>query len=177
MALAATAAPLAAQELVLVLNPAQARIRFTLAATLHTVHGSFRLKSGMIRYDPVTGRIGGEVVADATSGESGEPSRDRRMHKTVLESARYPDIVFAPDRVEGTVAAEGISQVQVHGVFRIHGSAHQIVIPVEVTRNGAATTVKTQFVIPYVKWGMKNPSTLFLRVGNQVEIDASAAAP
>jgi hypothetical protein len=29
--------------------------------------------------------------------------------------------------------------------------------------------------MPYVKWGMKNPSTLLLRVSDQVEIDVHAS--
>jgi hypothetical protein len=31
------------------------------------------------------------------------------------------------------------------------------------------------FTVPYAKWGMKNPSTLFLRVNDSVEIDLMAA--
>jgi len=30
------------------------------------------------------------------------------------------------------------------------------------------------FTIPYAKWGMKNPSTLFLKVSDTVEIDLAA---
>jgi hypothetical protein len=29
--------------------------------------------------------------------------------------------------------------------------------------------------VPYTKWGMKNPSTLFLRVNESVEINLTAA--
>jgi len=29
--------------------------------------------------------------------------------------------------------------------------------------------------VPYAKWGMKNPSTLFLKVSESVDIDLSAA--
>ena len=47
--------------------------------------------------------------------------RDRKMHKEVLESERYPEISFRPDRVEGPVASQGKSSVKVHGMFRIHG--------------------------------------------------------
>jgi hypothetical protein len=37
---------LRAQEMTLELDPANARIDFTLAATLHTVHGTFALRVG-----------------------------------------------------------------------------------------------------------------------------------
>ena len=101
-------------------------MQFTFPATLHTVHGSFKLKRGAIRFDPATGKIGGELVVDASSGASGDEGRDRRMHKDILESGRYPEIVFTPDRVDGAIAPQGVSQIQVHGVFRIHGAEHEI---------------------------------------------------
>jgi polyisoprenoid-binding protein YceI len=164
-----------AQEIVLNPDPATT-VQFKLSATLHTVHGSFKLKRGAVRYDPATGKISGEVVADAASGSSGDDSRDRRMHKDVLESAKYPEIVFTPDRVDGAVAPQGVSQVQVHGVFRIHGAAHEITLPVEVRMKDGHASAKTNFTIPYVKWGMRNPSTLFLRVGGDVEIEATTGA-
>jgi len=89
------------QEIALHLDPAKTTVQFTLGGTLHSVHGSFKLKRGTIRFDPASGKIGGEAVVDATSGESGSEGRDRRMHADILESARYPEIVFTPDRVEG----------------------------------------------------------------------------
>ncbi len=74
------------QEILLDSDPAHASVRFTLPATLHTVHGSFKLSHGAIRFDPATGKIGGELVVDASSGASGDEGRDRRMHKDILES-------------------------------------------------------------------------------------------
>jgi len=47
--------------------------------------------------------------------------RDRKMHKEVLESERYPEIAFRPDKIEGAVASQGKSSVKVHGMFNIHG--------------------------------------------------------
>ncbi len=174
-ALALCAGPAIAGELVLDLDPAQTIVQFTLGATLHTVHGTFKLKHGRVRYDPATGKIAGEVVIDATSGDSREEGRDRRMHKDVIESRTYPEIVFTPDQVIGTVAAQGDSQVQVHGVFRIHGAAHDMTVPVDVRIAGGRTTATARFTIPYVKWGMKNPSSLLLRVSDKVEIEVTAA--
>lgn len=172
----AVSAAASGQEIVLNPDPATATVQFKLSATLHTVHGSFTLKRGAIRFDPATGKISGEVVVDAASGASGDEKRDRNMHKDVLESAKYPEIVFTPDRVDGVVAPQGASQIQVHGMFRIHGAAHEITLPVQVQMNNGRVSAKTAFTIPYVQWGMKNPSTLFLRVGDKVEIEAGAGA-
>ena len=164
------------QEIVLNADPATATVQFKLSATLHTVHGSFKVKHGIVRFNPATGKISGELVVDASSGASGDDSRDRRMHKEILESAKYPEIVFAPDRVDGAVAARGASQIQVHGMFRIHGADHEISIPVQVRIDNGQVSAKTNFAIPYVKWGMKNPSTFILRVGSEVEIEADTGA-
>ena len=101
------AATLPVQHQSLQIDPAQTKVEFTLADVLHTVHGTFVLKRGTIRFDPATGKASGELVVDAASGESGNGARDRRMHKDILESDRYPEIVFRPDRVEGQGGAAG----------------------------------------------------------------------
>ena len=153
-----------------VIDPAQTRVEFTLGSLLHTVHGDFRLKRGTLRFDPLTGRASGELVVDAASGDSGSPARDKRMHASILESARYPEIAFRPDRVEGMVAPEGRSQVQLHGMFAIHGVEHEVLVPVTVDAGIGQYSVAGTFEVPYVKWGMKNPSSLMLRVNDKVEI-------
>jgi polyisoprenoid-binding protein YceI len=154
----------------LIIDPAQAKVDFTLGSLLHTVHGTFQLKRATLSFDPQSGNASGELVVDATSGESGSAARDKRMHASILESARYPEIVFRPDRVDGKVAAEGKSQVQLHGIFAIHGAEHEIILPATVEAEAGQYNVNTTFEVPYVKWGMKNPSTLMLRVSDKVEI-------
>jgi polyisoprenoid-binding protein YceI len=164
------------QETTLAIDPAQTKVEFTLGDVLHTVNGTFALKHGSIRFDPATGAASGEMVVDATSGNSGSTARDRRMHKDILESAKYPEIVFKPTHVEGRVAEQGASQVQVHGVFSIHGADHEIVMPAEVEAAGGEYKMFLHFDVPYVKWGMKNPSTFILRVNDKVQIGIHAVA-
>jgi polyisoprenoid-binding protein YceI len=155
--------------------PAKTTITFTLGDVLHTVHGSFDAKSSVIHFDPATNRISGDIIVDATTGHSGSNGRDKRMQNEVLESARYPDIVFPPDRVDGRVATPGASVVQVHGVFIIHGVEHEITIPVRIDMVPSGWTVTLDFAVPYVKWGMKNPSTFVLRVDPSVNIKIQAS--
>lgn len=158
------------------IDPAQTHVEFTLADVIHTVHGSFALKRGSIRFDPATGKASGELAVDAASGDSGSAARDRRMHQNILETDRYPEIVFRPDSVHGKLAPEGPSQVELHGQFLIHGAAHEITMPVQVEASRGQYTAVAHFTVPYVQWGMKNPSTLFLRVSDKVEISIRTVA-
>ncbi|HYM79503.1 MAG TPA: YceI family protein [Candidatus Dormibacteraeota bacterium] len=173
-ALLAAMVPAAAQDTDYQLDPAHTTVKFTLGDVLHTVHGDFKLKHGALQIEP-SGKISGEIVVDAASGDSGSGMRDRKMHKEVLESARYPEIAFRPDRIEGSVANSGKSSVMVHGMFSIHGANREITVPAQVERDGDHWTATVHFTIPYEKWGMKNPSNLFLRVNDSVEIDLVAA--
>jgi polyisoprenoid-binding protein YceI len=158
------------QELFLQFDAAQSGAEIALAADLHTVEGSFVFKRGAIHYQPATGAASGDVVFDATSGKTGNGRRDKKMHKDVIESDRYPEITFHLDRADGTLAPSGESVLQVHGLFAIHGGEHEVTIPVQVNVQGNSFTAKASFTIPYVQWGMKNPSVLFLRVGNEVKV-------
>ena len=165
----------AAQEAVLQLDPQHTTINFTLGDVLHTVHGTFQLKRGELRLEPVSGQVTGEIVVDAKSGVSGNAMRDRKMHREVLDSDRYPEIVFRPDRVEGSVSLSGQSSIYVDGVFSIHGANHELRVPAEVKAGPGYWTATLHFGVPYARWGMKNPSTLFLKVSESVDIDLTAS--
>jgi polyisoprenoid-binding protein YceI len=163
-----------AQDVAYQLDPAQTSVKFTLGDILHTVHGTFKLKQGELQMG-ADGKVSGEIVVDATSGQSGNDSRDRKMHKEILESTRYPEITFRPNKIEGTVASSGKSSVTVHGMFNIHGADREVTAPAQVEADTDHWTATVHFTVPYQKWGMKNPSTLFLRVKDSVEIDLIAA--
>ena len=60
-------------------------------------------------------------------------------------------------------------------MFNIHGADREITVPAQVEMNADHWTATVHFTIPYQKWGMKNPSTLFLRVNDSVEIDVAGA--
>ena len=164
-----------AQEVIIDLDPSKSTVQFALSAVLHTVHGTFKVKGGTVRWDIVTGKTSGQIVVDVKSGYTGVGARDRQMHEAVLESDRFPEAVFSPDRVTGQVSMEGESQVDVHGILRIHGHDHEVTFHGKVNVQDGRVTGSTKFVMPYVNWGMKDPSTFVLRVNDKVDLEMSLA--
>lgn len=158
-------------EIALALDPAQSSVHWSLGSTVHTVHGSFAFKKGTLRLDTSTGKVTGEIAVDATSGNSGNDSRDKKMHNEVLESARYSEVIFRPDRVEGKIAAQGKFTAQVHGIFVLHGGEHELTVPVQAEFDRDHWTGNAKFNVPFIDWGLKNPSNFFLKVNHAVEIE------
>ncbi len=162
----------AVSEIVLALDPAQSTVHWTVDSGLHMVHGTFNLKSGSVHFDPITGKAGGEIVIVATSGESGNNSRDKRMHKEILETAKYPEVIFHPTQVEGKVAPSGASDVTLRGIFSIHGTDHELTAQVHAELSGDHWTGTGKFEVPYVTWGIKDPSNFLLKVKHVVNVEA-----
>jgi polyisoprenoid-binding protein YceI len=160
-----------ASELALTLDPAQSTVDWMVDSTLHTVHGTFALKSGAVHFETETGKAGGEFVVLAASGESGNGSRDVRMHKEILETAKYPEIVFRSTQVEGKVSPSGASDVKLIGVLSIHGGEHNMTVQVHAELNGDRWKATGKFDVPYVQWGMKDPSNFLLKVKPVVNVE------
>jgi polyisoprenoid-binding protein YceI len=157
--------------LVFTVDPAQSSVHWTLGSSLHTVHGTFALKRGSLQVDPATGKASGEIVVDATSGESGNDGRDKKMHKDVLESGQFGEIIFRPDSVSGKLERQGDSTMQIHGIFVLHGSEHELTAPAQASVSDGHWTGSAKFGVPFIEWGLKNPSTWLLKVDHSVSIE------
>ncbi len=164
------------QNIAIHLDPANTQIRFTLKSLMHDMRGSFKLKGGAVAVDPHSGLAQGEILVDATTGETGKNAgADSRMQKEVLDSDRYPSIFFHPEHIRGGFPSkDGSADVTADGIFNIHGADHQLTLKLHLVRQGRSLTATTRFAIPYVAWGMKNPSTTFTRYSKQVEVDLAA---
>jgi hypothetical protein len=169
------AAAAGTKEIVLNVDPSQSTVHYSVSSSLHTVHGTFAVKRGTLRLDPATGKAAGEIVVDAASGESGSTPRDKKMHKEVLESARFTDIIFRLDRVEGAVLPQGTSSAQLHGVCVLHGGEHELSVPVHAELSVEKWKGTATFSVPYNDWGLKNPGNFLLKVDHTVEIEVDMA--
>jgi hypothetical protein len=172
LALAITLAPAAlAQHQTFAVNPDASEVKMKLNTTHEVVNGTFHIQSGSISFDHTTSHISGIVIVAAGSGKTGNDSRDKKMNKNILKVDQFTTVSFAPKAHTGTIAPSGDSTIQVSGVFTLLGNPHDLTIPMQIHIDGSKATAKAQFVVPYVQWGLKNPSFLIWKAEDDVAID------
>jgi hypothetical protein len=172
LALAVTLAPAAlAQHQTFAVNPDASEVKMKLNTTHEVVNGTFHIQSGSINFDRTASHISGIVIVAAGSGKTGNDSRDKKMNKDILKVAQFATVSFAPKAYNGTIAASGDSTIQVSGVFTLLGTAHDLTIPMQIHLDGSKATAKGQFNVPYVQWGLKNPSFMIWKADNDVAMD------
>ena len=172
LALAVILAPAAlAQHQTFAVNPDASEVKMKLNTTREVVNGTFHIQSGSIEFDRGNPKMSGSVAVLAGSGKTGNDSRDKKMNKDILRVDPYTTVSFAPKTYTGTIAPSGDSTIRVSGVFTLLGNPHDLTIPMQIHRDGSKATARAQFVIPYVQWGLKNPSFMFWKAENDVAID------
>ena len=156
-------------------DPAASEVKFELGATGHAVEGSFHVTSGAFTLDPQSGAMTGTVTVDAASGQTDNKGRDKKMTNDQLRAQTFPSVTFSPTKFNGQVKDTGDSTGQVDGTFTLLGQAHPISVPMNVHVEGDRYTASGNFTIPYVNWGVKDPSVMFLKVAKEVKIDLKLA--
>jgi len=174
LALAVTFAPAAvAQHETFAVNPDSSEVKITLKTTHELVNGAFHIQSGSIEFDPNAPKMSGSVAVLAGSGKTGNGSRDKRMNKEILQVEQHATISFDPNSYTGVIPPSGDSTIQVTGIFTLLGTPHEITIPMLVHLEGKTATAKAHFEVPYIQWGLKDPSFLFWKAEKDVAIDLS----
>ena len=59
----------------------------------------------------------------------------------------------------------------IQGVLTLHGGRHDVALTAQGQLVGDNLTATAHFSVPYVEWGMEDPSILFLTVAKKVDID------
>lgn len=172
LALAVMLVPTAlAQRQTFAVNADASQVKMTLKTNHELVNGTFHIQSGSIQFDRSASTMSGSVVVSAGSGKTGNDSRDKKMNKDILKVEQYTTVSFAPKTYTGTISPSGESTIQVSGVFTLLGTPHDITVPMQVHLDGATATAKATLVVPYVQWGLKNPSFMIWKAENDVAID------
>lgn len=159
-----------AQDGALVVDPSKSSVSFTLSDVLHTVHGSFAVERGAIAFSRSTGTMTGQIEVGAASGHSGNRVRDERMAKEELHAKEFPLVTFTPTQFHGTIPSSGEGTVEVQGLFTLLGRPHPVHLPMRLDVSGTDCHAEGTLMVPYVAWGLHDPSTFVLRVAKDVQI-------
>ncbi|MGA7859528.1 MAG: YceI family protein [Terracidiphilus sp.] len=172
LAFAVILAPVAlAQHQTFDVNPDASQVMMTLNTTHEVVNGTFHIHSGLVGYDRSNPKMSGLIIVLPDSGKTGNNSRDKKMHNDILKVDQFTTITFAPKTYTGTIASSGDSTILVSGVFTLLGNPHDLTIPMQIHIDGSKATARAHFVVPYVQWGLKDPSFMFWKAEHDVAID------
>jgi polyisoprenoid-binding protein YceI len=144
-------------------------------STLHMVHGTLALKSGALKFDPQTGKSSGSIVVDAISCDTGNSSRDQRLHKEILETWKFAEATFRPSQIDGQVSFTAPSDFKLKGIITLHGTDHELIADVHSEFSGEHWKGTAKFDVPYTKWGIKDPSNFLLKVKPVVNVELELA--
>lgn len=157
------------------IDPATARVRFELPATLHRVHGrsdevsgAVLLRRGEDGYD-----LEGSVRIPAVSLHTGNARRDRRMLAESLLAAVHPDILFEPRRLralESEPAVPGRGSFRLEGDLSVRGVSRPVALRLEVASAGGRLLVDGETELAWADFGVPDPSFLLVRIAKRLSV-------
>lgn len=154
----------------------QSMLRWELPATLHTVRGVAPRFEGSVQLDSSPGggfAVRARIVVDAASMDTGNAKRDRTMREKVLETNRYPEIVFELARFTGDLSRVRPGQNfsgEIEGTLTVHGRSQPVRSPVEVNVLEDHAIVTGSFPLHWKKYGLADPSFGLVKVKDPMRV-------
>lgn len=110
--------------------------------------------------DPSASSLHVRASADSLEIMDDIKSKDRQemestMNNSVLETAKYPEIVFATTSVSASRLGEGRYQANLNGNLTLHGITRPVTIPTQVTLMGDMLRAGGEFSLLQTNFGIK----------------------
>ena len=139
-------------------------VRWELPATFEPIKGIVPLFHGSIDAHPLPGGgwdVSARIVVPAAAMRTGNRLRDRTLREKVLETTRYPEIVFELRQFTGDLSRFRPGQtfpVQVAGDLTVHGKTATVQFPVDVSVFPKAVVLTGSFPVHWKAYGLQDPS-------------------
>lgn len=159
------------------LEVAGSTVKWQLPSTFETVNGEVPVFHGTIEVSPLPSGawdVQGRIVVPAAAMRTGNRRRDNRMRGRILETARYPEIVFELRRFTGDLSRFRPGQnftAQIGGDLTVHGRVAPVQLPVDVYVFTDHVDVAGSFPLNWKEYGMRDPSIGPIRVKEPMFVD------
>lgn len=169
------AQPGLAEPMTFTLDPQRSEVRILLGAFLHTVAGSAPVAATSFRWDADDGSASGSAVVQAASLDTGIERRNRKMRELVLQAARHPEIRFEATGFELRQAGRDEMRFVLAGTLTLLGRAHPVELETHARRRpDDSWKARANLHVPYVEWGLEDPSMPLLAVDKHVTVEIKA---
>jgi polyisoprenoid-binding protein YceI len=140
------------------------------------VNGALRVRQGEARGDIDRLQEVGSVslVIDASSYNSNIGLRDQDVQEHYLEVQQYPVIRFNStgiQKIERPQSPEDLWQITVRGRLELHGVQRDVIVPVRLLYQTNKITAQGNFQFVLEDFNIRVPTLLFLKAGNQVDVE------
>ncbi len=153
-------------------NVGQSSVVYRIVHKLHKIEATSHTCEGRARLLP-DGKAQVAVRIPVQSFDSGNGNRDEHM-KEVVEAARYPYVELKVVG-DGVAAPTGSAAVEktFQGELTFHGVKHAIAVPVKIAAaGGGKLRASAHFSISLDQYQIERPSLLFVKVDDEMQIDA-----
>ena len=140
------------------------------------VNGALRVRQGEARGDIDRLQEGGSVslVIDTASYNSNIGLRDQDIHEYYLEAQQYPAIRFDStgiQKIERPRSPEDAWQITVRGRLELHGVQREVIVPLRLLYQRNKIIAQGNLRLVLEDFNLRVPTLLFLKAGNQVDVE------
>jgi polyisoprenoid-binding protein YceI len=140
------------------------------------VNGALRVREGEARGDIDRLQEVGSVslVIDTSSYNSNIGLRDQDVQEHYLEVQQYPVIRFNSTGIQNIKrpqSPEDLWQITVRGRLELHGVQKEVLVPVRLLYQTNKITAQGNFRFVLEDFNIRVPTLLFLKAGNQVDVE------
>ena len=140
------------------------------------VNGALRVRQGEARGDIDRLQEVGSVslVIDTMSYNSNIGLRDQDVQEYYLEVQQYPVIRFDStgiQKIERPQSPEDAWQITVRGRLELHGVQRDVIVPLRLLYQRNKIRAQGNFRFALEDFNIRVPTLLFLKAGNQVDVE------
>lgn len=166
-----------AQGVRLRVDPASSQVRFTSKPPLRVVGKTNQIRGTVVGNLSSPSSLIAEFSVALDSLDTGINQRNKTMRDKCLETNKYPNVTFKLSKILRPVRPGEKTQVEIEGIFDLHGIKRTEKLLVNVLYDNASKklNINAEFLIRLSDYQIKRPHILFFQLSDLIKINLDLA--